>query len=192
MKPRRRSGLALTPELLATGLLALALLAPGCTDGESGRADSAGRVTEPPVSLAPTSTTTTSTTTTSTTEAELPPVELEGTAWRLMTVELEGQTIDTSAAAVPAVITFSGDGIEAYDGVNIASGTYRVEGDAVQVELGPPPSPAPYPEEAIPQYLLIPWLDRVEEIQVDGWSLTLGLDDGSRLSFIAAGGVPSG
>jgi hypothetical protein len=187
MRARRRSGPALTPELLATGLLALVLLAPGCTDGEGGRADSAGRVTEPPVNLAPTSTTTTSTT-----EPESPPVELEGTAWRLMTVELDGQAIDTSAAAVPAVITFSGNGIEAYDGVNIASGTYRVEGDAMEVELGPPPYPAPYPEEAIPQYLLIPWLDRVEEVQVDGWSLTLGLDDGSRLSFIAAGGVPSG
>lgn len=125
--------------------------------------------------------------TTTTTEAE-DAVELDGTAWRLTAIEQDGEAIDTSAAEVPAVVTFDGDSVEVYDGVNTASGEYRIDGASLSIELGSS-TELGYPGSTIPQHELIDLLPSVEEAESDGAELELHLGDGPVLRFELSMGI---
>ena len=119
------------------------------------------------------------------------PVELAGTSWRLSSIERDGETID-AASDVPAVVSFGQDELEAYDGVNTASGSYGVDGDELTVDAlftteiattGP----------ALPQYELFGFLEQGGSVEIDSAADTLRLElaDATTLVFErGAGGVP--
>ena len=167
---------------------ALLLMVTACSDGE-GREGQAGNVTAPPATLD----------TPTTTSPQDPPddgstgeaVSLAGTAWLLdQVVEPGAEPVDAGTGPVPAIVTFSEQGVDIYDGVNTVGGEYSMEGDEVRLELGTP-SQFPYPGDALPEYELIGHLARLERAVIDGARLQLTSSDGTRLDFEqAAGGAP--
>ncbi len=121
----------------------------------------------------------------------LSPAELAGTSWRLTSIERDGETVD-ARSDVPAVVSFEQEELEAYDGVNTASGSYGVDGDELAVDAlftteiattGP----------ALPQYELFEFLEQGGRVQIDSADDTLRLElaDATTLVFErGAGGVP--
>ena len=171
---------------------ALLLTTAACSDGDDGREDQAGNVTAPPATL--------DTTTTATSLPQDQPdggstgeaVSLAGTAWLLdRVVEPGGQPVDAGTGPVPAIVTFSEQGVDIYDGVNTVGGEYSMEGDEVRLELGTP-SQFPYPGDALPEYELIGHLARLERAVIDGARLQLTSSDGTRLDFEQAAGGATG
>ncbi len=160
------------PRASAAVALALVLLvAPACSD--DGREDQAGNVTAPPVTLE---------TTTTQDPGSGEAGSLAGTAWLLdRIVEPDGTEVDTTEGPVPAIVSFTEQGIDVYDGVNTVGGEYSQEGDEVLLELGTP-SQFPYPDQ-LPQYGLIPGLGQLDRVAVDGARMQVTLDDGTALHF---------
>ena len=117
-------------------------------------------------------------------------IDLSGTAWRLVSIDDGDGEVDTSGSQVPAVVTFDGDGVEVYDGVNTASGEYRVAGGELAIELG---SASEFETgDELPQYELIDLLPAAAALEVDAQALTIELDDGTSLRFELAVGVTPG
>lgn len=177
--------------LAGVALLAASVLVAGCSSGDDEDAASATSP-DPEVegSLAPEDD-----------EAAAGPAapgdgadDLVGTAWRLVEVERDGDVEATTGSPVPpAVITFEDATLlGVYDGVNIATGTYELSGDAMSLTLDPPGDIA-YPDEDEPQFELIELLPDVEQLVVEDRDLVLQLAGGVTLRFVAvAGGVPGG
>lgn len=115
------------------------------------------------------------------------PLQLSGTSWRLISMDDGRDEEDTSGAEVPAVVTFDGERVDVYDGVNDASGSYRVERGRLAIELRSRSDVAPAGE--LPQYELIDRLPSATSVHVDGEVLTIELEDGGRLRFQLAVGV---
>jgi hypothetical protein len=169
---------------------ALLLTAAACSDGDDGRDDQAGNVTAPPATLD--STTTSSPQDQPDDGSTGGAASLAGTAWLLdRVVEPGGQPVDAGTGPVPAIVTFSEQGVDVYDGVNTVGGEYSLEGDEVRLELGTP-SQFPYPGDALPEYELIGHLARLERAEIDGSRLQLTSSDGTRLDFEQAAGGATG
>ena len=117
-------------------------------------------------------------------------VELAGSSWILIAVDLDGTPEDASRTAVPAVINFGQGTIDAYDGVNTISGSFEVVGSELTITVDEP-SKIPYPGPRQPQYAMFERLTSVLSVELEGEERRLGLPKGAALIFEpAAGGVP--
>lgn len=68
-------------------------------------------------------------------EAPAEGVDLAGTSWRLVAlVDLDGARTPADSE-VPAVVTFDGDRVEGYDGVDTATGTWELTDDELHIDL---------------------------------------------------------
>jgi hypothetical protein len=119
-------------------------------------------------------------------------VDLVGSAWRLVSIERADGSTDSADDGVAAIVTFEDETtIGAYDGVNFTGGTYRVDGDALVVELDPP-SEIEYPDGDAVQYELLELLADATTLTMSGGELVVGLADGAALRFEAAtSGLPT-
>lgn len=185
------SGLPALRWLVGGALVAASVLVAGCSSGDD--SDAASATSPDPVvegSLAP--------------EEDEPAAgpdapeqasnDLVGSAWRLVEIDRDGEVEATTGSPVPpAVITFEDATVlGVYDGVNIATGTYELSGEAMSLTLDPPGDIA-YPDDDEPQFELIDLLADVERLVVQDRELVLELADGVTLRFVAvAGGVPGG
>lgn len=170
-----------TPRAWAAVAIAFTVLVAGsCSD--DGREDQPGNVTAPPVTLE----------TTTTQDPESGETgSLAGTAWLLgQIVGPDGAAVDTTGGSVPAIVSFTEQGVDVFDGVNTVGGEYSKEGDEVRFELGTP-SQFPYPDDQ-PQYGLIPGLAQLERVVVDGARMQMNLRDGTALHFEQATDGTSG
>ncbi len=118
--------------------------------------------------------------------------DLVGSAWRLVAVDRADGSTDSADDGVAAIVTFEDETtIGAYDGVNFTGGTYRVDGDALAVELDPP-SEIEYPDGDAVQYELLELLADATTLTMSGGELVVGLADGAALRFEAAtSGLPT-
>lgn len=178
-----------SPGVRAVVALASALLVTtaACSD-DDGREDQAGNVTAPPATLE-------TTTTTAPEEPEDQPADpngtLAGTAWLLGRIVEPGEDpVDATSGPVPAIVSFSEQSVDVYDGVNTVGGEYSIDGDEVRFELGTP-SQFPYPDD-LPQYELIAHLATLERAVVDGERMQLTLSDGTVLDFELAANQSTG
>jgi heat shock protein HslJ len=173
VRPRR----VLSVAIGATLVLALA----ACSSGED---DASSSTTAP--------TTTASTTTAPAGSTDEPDGtgassdDLVGSAWRLVAVDRADGSTDSAADGVAAIVTFEdGTTLGAYDGVNFTAGTYRLDGEALAVELDPP-SEIEYPDEDLVQYELLELLADATTLTVSDGELVVGLDGGGSLRLEAA------
>jgi heat shock protein HslJ len=118
--------------------------------------------------------------------------DLVGSAWRLVAIEREDGTTDSAADGVAAIVTFEDETtVGIYDGVNFTSGTYRLDGSSLAVDLDPP-SEIEYPERDLVQYELIELLDDSTTLTVSNGELAIELADGGSLRLESAtSGLPS-
>lgn len=121
------------------------------------------------------------------------PIDLSDTSWRLIDVASANESANATLAPVPAIVTFSDDGVEVYDGVNTATGSFEVVGSDVSIDLGPP-TEIPYPPQPQPQYRLIELLPTVQSGELlPDTNLRLVLDGDTVLTFeVVAGGLSGG
>lgn len=117
--------------------------------------------------------------------------DLVGSAWRLVAIEREDASTDSAADGVAAILTFEDETtVGIYDGVNFTSGTYRLDGSSLVVELDPP-SEIEYPEGDPVQYEVIELLDDAAALTVANGELAIELSGGGSLRFEAAtSGLP--
>jgi heat shock protein HslJ len=118
---------------------------------------------------------------------EANPVELENTTWRLTDLSRRTasatESLNATLGPVPAVVTFGEGTVEAYDGVNTATGTFRAEGAEVAIELDEV-TDLPVVGEPLPQHELFGLLRDVTGAEVaDDGTLTLLVGDRASLRF---------
>jgi heat shock protein HslJ len=119
--------------------------------------------------------------------------DLVGSAWRLVAIEREDGATDSAVDGVAAILTFEdATTVGIYDGVNFTSGTYRLDGSSLAVQLDPP-SEIEYPEGDPVQYEVIELLADAATLTVSDGELAIGLEGGGALRFEAAtSGLPAG
>lgn len=123
--------------------------------------------------------------------AEPTPVELENTSWTLTDISSENVSTNATLGPVPAVVTFGEGTVEAYDGLNTATGTYELDGVELSVELDSV-SEVPVTGEALPQYQLIELLEQVDGAQLVGEALLLTVGTSGSLRLEPTSGGPGG
>ncbi len=106
----------------------------------------------------------------------MPADPLEGTRWALEYVTLDGVSHMVNGRRIPE-ISFLDGRVSADDGVNLAEGTYSLEGTTFRASVASTTS-LHYPEEALPEHDLLEHLSAAATAVLHGDFLHIRFGDG--------------
>lgn len=167
---------AVTTPRGSAALCALVLLA-ACSSGDTGGEVGDGEVGDRVPTTATTSTIAADDDTGRTTTG--PAAELSGTSWRLIELVADHGARQGAEGAVPAVVGFDDGRVGGYDGVDIAEGTYTINGESISVALDEVSQLGPVDDPGAEQFLF------VLLAEVDRWEI----DDDGELVLQHTGGL---